>query len=103
MTVATQRARARGAAAAAAQLIAIPEMIGLHWFQYADEPHGGRDDGEDYNFGLVDINDAPYDELVAALADVARSIPRMHGRVASAAARYEPTGLPPAAAESGDR
>src|SRR4029079_6870822 len=44
------------------------EVIGVHWFQYADEPRGGRDDGEDYNFGLVDIDDRPYELLTPALA-----------------------------------
>ena len=42
-------------------------MIGVHWFQYADEPTGGRADGEDYNFGLVDIDDRPYYKLIRAL------------------------------------
>ena len=31
-----------------------------HWFQYYDHPKGGRPDGEDYDFGLVDIDDRPY-------------------------------------------
>ena len=42
-------------------------MIGVHWFQYADEPTGGRADGEDYDFGLVDIDDRPYGKLIRAL------------------------------------
>ena len=36
----------------------------MHWFQYYDHPKGGRPDGEDYDFGLVDINDRPYRRLV---------------------------------------
>jgi hypothetical protein len=79
MTVATQEQRALGAATAATRLIARPEVIGLHWFQFADEPHGGRDDGEDYNFGLVDIDDRPYAELVDALAAVAGNLEKEHG------------------------
>jgi hypothetical protein len=69
MTVATQAERARGAGRAARLLAAAPNAIGVHWFQYADEPPGGRADGEDYNFGLVDIDDRPYEGLVAALRD----------------------------------
>jgi hypothetical protein len=69
MTVATQAERARGAGRAARLLAAAPNAIGVHWFQYADEPPGGRADGEDYNFGLVDIDDRPYERLVAALSD----------------------------------
>ena len=69
MTVATQAERARGARRAARLLAAAPNAIGVHWFQYADEPPGGRADGEDYNFGLVDVDDRPYEGLVAALRD----------------------------------
>ena len=67
MTVATQEERARGAGRAAQLLAATPGVIGVHWFQYADEPTGGRADGEDYNFGLVDIDDRPYRKLIRAL------------------------------------
>ena len=39
-------------------------IVGAHWFAYADEPtHGRAGDGEDYNFGLVDIHDQPYELL----------------------------------------
>jgi hypothetical protein len=68
MTVATQEQRARGAAAATRNFAAVPEMVGWHWFQWPDHPAGGRADGEDYNFGLVDMQDRPYEGLVAALA-----------------------------------
>ena len=67
MTVASQAERARGAGRAAQLLAAAPNVIGVHWFQYADEPPGGRADGEDYNFGLVDVDDRPYEKLVRAL------------------------------------
>ena len=68
MTVATQ-AGARPSAPAARRSFwpRRPNVIGVHWFQYADEPTGGRADGEDYNFGLVDIDDRPYDKLIRAL------------------------------------
>ena len=51
--------------------------MGLHWFQYYDHPLGGRpDDHEDYNFGLVDLYDRPYEELTEAFA---RINPRLAG------------------------
>src|SRR6185312_14474627 len=78
MTVETQEERARGAAAAAANFAAVPEILGLHWFQYYDYPLGGRGDAEDYNFGLVDIRDRPYEELVAALGAANRRLPEFH-------------------------
>lgn len=82
MTVETQAERARGAAAAAQHFAAIPEIMGLHWFQYYDYPVGGRADSEDYNFGLVDIRDQPYQELAAALGDANRLLPSIHTRAA---------------------
>lgn len=78
MTVQTQAERARGAAAAAANLATIPEIVGTHWFQYADHPKGGRQDGEDYDFGLVDIDNEPYEGLVTALTRANRALPGLH-------------------------
>src|SRR6185437_7900160 len=78
MTVETQAERAAGAADAAINLARIPEMVGEHWFQYADHPKGGRADGEDYDFGLVDIENRPYERLVAALGRANRMLPGLH-------------------------
>ncbi len=78
MTVPTQAERAQGAAAAAANFAAIPELLGLDWFQYYDYPTGGRADHEDYDFGLVDINDRPYARLVTALGAANRTLARVH-------------------------
>jgi hypothetical protein len=80
MTVATQEARAIGAVAAAEALARQPNVVGLHWFQLYDHPKGGRLDGEDYNFGLLDLRDMPYEELVNALGDVNKVLPRLHGQ-----------------------
>ena len=78
MTVATQEERARGAAAATENFAAIRSIVGTHWFQYYDHPKGGREDGEDYNFGLVDIDDQPYDRLTLALTEANRRAPQLH-------------------------
>jgi hypothetical protein len=78
MTVDTQDERAAGAAAATVNFSRIPELVGAHWFMYYDHPKGGRPDGEDYDFGLVDINDRPYEHLVSALALANRRAHRMH-------------------------
>lgn len=64
--VATQRERARSFRQNLASLTSLPFVVGAHWFQYYDEPSNGRTDGEDYNMGLVDIHDRPYEELTAA-------------------------------------
>jgi hypothetical protein len=87
MTVATQAERARGAAAATRNFAALPEIVGAQWFQYYDHPKGGRPDGEDYNFGLVDIDDRPYEQLTEALAAANRAAPAIHAAALPAAAK----------------
>lgn len=41
-----------------------PYIVGQHWFEYVDQPVGGRGDGENNNFGLVTVNDEPYEAFV---------------------------------------
>jgi hypothetical protein len=78
LTVGTQAERTEGAMAAAQRFARDPQIVGLHWFQYHDHPQGGRDDGEDYNFGLVDINDRPYERLVEAFSRVNPDLSHLH-------------------------
>ena len=94
MTVETQAERAAGAAAATANFAAIPTVIGSHWFQYYDHPKGGREDGEDYDFGLVDINDRPYERVTEALAAANRLAPRIHAAAPSELPAMEREELP---------
>jgi hypothetical protein len=65
-TVITQKERAAGFCNTINALAKIPYIVGADWFQYYDEPTHGRNDGEDYNFGLVDIHNQPYVSLTAA-------------------------------------
>jgi hypothetical protein len=79
MTVQTQAERASGAASAARHFALEPGIVGIHWFQYLDEPKGGRSrDQEDYDFGLLDIDGRPYEQLVAALTAANRSLAELH-------------------------
>lgn len=48
------------------QGLARPELIGMHYFQWLDQPVFGRFDGENYNIGLMDICNQPYKELIDA-------------------------------------
>ena len=46
----------------------MPEIVGTHWFQWADQPSTGHSfDGENFNIGLVDTTDRPYPELIEAM------------------------------------
>lgn len=53
---------------------AQPGIVGLHWFQWLDEPVTGRFDGEDYNCGLVDMQDIPYADMLADVVDAHRHL-----------------------------
>ncbi|SHJ18939.1 Beta-galactosidase [Tangfeifania diversioriginum] len=48
------------------QGLARPELIGIHYFQWLDQPVFGRFDGENYNIGFMDICNRPYKELTNA-------------------------------------
>ena len=62
-----QRARAKAYADYVTRLESLPESIGYHWFKWADEPKEGRFDGENSNYGMVNINDEPYQIFVDAV------------------------------------
>jgi len=68
--VATQRERAEAARATLVALTRLPYVLGADWFQFFDEPRHGREDGENFNFGLVDIQDRPYEETTALFASL---------------------------------
>lgn len=78
MTVSTQAARAWGAGNAALNFSRFPNVVGAHWFQYYDEPLGGREDGEDYNMGLIDTADRPYEKLTQAFTRINPALELYH-------------------------
>ena len=50
--------------------LAHPQIVGTHWFQYGDQATTGRGDGENYQIGLVNIVDIPYEETIKAVRRV---------------------------------
>ena len=47
------------------QAMSEPSIVGVHWFQYLDQPVTGRLlDGENGHFGLVGITDLPFQGFV---------------------------------------
>jgi hypothetical protein len=103
VVVPNQRTRAEVAQARVQLFAAEPYIVGADWFAFSDEPPQGRPrDGEDYNFGLVDIHDQPYALLTAALHRAHVEAPERHARAkeaspeqlqGSVAVRPLPTGL----------
>jgi agarase len=65
--VRTQKVRADKFEECATTWMRQPYFLGYHWFDYMDEPKGGRFDGENGNYGLVNNNDDPYTVFVERL------------------------------------
>ena len=47
-----------------------PQVVGVHWHQFSDQPTAGRFDGEHFQVGWTDVCDRPYPETVRAIRDV---------------------------------
>jgi len=76
VTVDTQAERAERYRAFVSKVANEPYIMGTHWFQYLDQPPGGRwIDGEDSDYGLVDIHDQPYEKLVGAMTETHKELP----------------------------
>jgi hypothetical protein len=78
--VATQQDRADGFTRYVEGLIDLPFMVGFHWFEHADEPKEGRFDGENSNYGLVTIEDRPWEILVQSMTRVNAGLEARHAR-----------------------
>jgi agarase len=57
-----------------------PWVVGDEWFEYVDEPQGGRFDGENNDFGLVDVENQPYDEMVTQMEIIHSMAPDRRGQ-----------------------
>ena len=68
--VATQTERAKGFCNTLRRLAQTPYVVGADWFQYYDQPMHGRFDGENFDFGLVDIHDQPYQPITSAASEL---------------------------------
>jgi hypothetical protein len=68
VTVKTQADRAEGFNKYITQMMEFPYMVGYSWFQYFDQsPQGRSFDGENSNYGIVDIKDNEYELLTAEM------------------------------------
>ncbi|MBO3839989.1 MAG: beta-galactosidase [Thermoproteota archaeon] len=78
--LATQKDRAERFEKYVSKLLSEPYIVGYHWFQYADQPAQGRFDGENSNFGLVNIEDEPWKILVTRATVVNLKAELIHAR-----------------------
>ncbi len=87
MRVDTQEQKAACYRIFANALADLPFMVGYHYFMWADEPAEGISSTfpEDSNYGLVDVNDRPYEVLVKAATETNQAAEQRHaGSLASA-------------------
>jgi hypothetical protein len=85
-----QRQRARLYGGMVDQCLLHPKLVGAHWFQWSDQLYTGRNDGENYQIGFLDICDRPYPEMVAA----ARAVSARMYATRSGGSLPQPVGRP---------
>jgi hypothetical protein len=76
--VETQQDRADNFAKYVESFMTTPYAVGYHWFEHTDEPAEGRFDGENSNYGLVNIKDEPWKILVEKMTEVNGDVERVH-------------------------
>lgn len=60
-----------------------PGLVGTAYFQWCDQDlTGRRNDGENYNCGLVDVTDRPYKHQVDAMIETAKRLYEVHAGLA---------------------
>lgn len=70
--VKTQRDRGLAYRYFVEQAVAMPELVGMHYFQWNDQPLLGRFDGENYQIGIVDGCHQPYQAFVDEVVETHR-------------------------------
>ncbi len=77
-TVPTQKAKGEKYAQWVTTWAKTPYFVGSHWFKYMDEPKEGRFDGENGNYGLVNIEDTPYTAFVSLVTKANKQLVTLH-------------------------
>lgn len=77
-TLPTQTVRAKLFELYISDIMELPFMVGYHWVQYADQPAEGTKYGENNNYGLVNIQDEPWEELTEVITNTNKKIERIH-------------------------
>jgi hypothetical protein len=90
VTVKTQQDRADRFRTYATNALAQPFIVGYDFFMYHDQPPMGRFDGEDSNYGLVDIHDGFYTTLLGAITEVNGRAAQIHEQSRLPMPSYDP-------------
>jgi len=86
----TQADRASSYKAFVTDLLKRPMIVGAHWFEWADQSPQGRFDGEDSNYGIVDIHHHTYKQLLSSMRRTNSSALEIH----ATSSHQMPTELP---------
>ena len=78
--VADQQARGAAYEKYVRSALENPLIVGTHWHQYGDQATTGRDDGENFQNGFVDVCDTPYTETIAACRRIGYRLYEMRSR-----------------------
>jgi hypothetical protein len=79
VTVRLQGDRAYGFEHYVKQVLDLPYVIGYHWFEYYDQsPEGRTMDGEDSDYGILDIHDREYAKLVKKMIQINGQADSLH-------------------------
>jgi len=76
----TQAERAAHYSEFVEDLAQYPMVIGTCWFEWADQSPQGRFDGEDSNYGVVDIRHGRYEALLTAMAATNAKLHDLHAK-----------------------
>ena len=55
-----------------------PNLVGYHWFEHADEPKEGRFDGENSQYGVVNIQDEVYELITRTMSEINARAEELH-------------------------
>ncbi len=72
--VETQKDRAELYISYMNSVLSHPNCVGTQWFAWNDQPLWGRYDGENYQFGFVDICNLPYREFIEAVRSINNNV-----------------------------
>lgn len=76
--VPTQEARVEAYARYVTQAAAHPNAVGTHYFAYNDQPLWGRYDGENFQFGFVDVCGLPHEIFTQGIQKIHEQISAIH-------------------------
>jgi len=78
--VPNQAARAQDFTTYVIELLKLPFAVGYHWFEYVDEPAEGRFDGEDSQYGVVNIGDVVYTVITDQMKKINQEAESLHAQ-----------------------